>query len=255
VRMVVLCYHSIHPTWEDPLAVTPEMFAEHCAWLARHRAVLPLDEIVELEAAGRPRRGVVALTFDDGFADFAEGALPPLLRHRLPTTMFVVAGTLDEGAGGATWLRPQPATPPATLTSAQVLELRELGVRFGSHSWAHRDLRELSEDECVRDLRDSRERLEDLLHEEVPLLAYPYGFHAPHVRSAAAAAGYRYALSLPEGPEVHGSHAAPRVGLYRGNSVTALRVKSSSWYLRARMSPAQPLLRRAAGLLPARSSA
>jgi hypothetical protein len=46
----------------------------------------------------------------------------------------------------------------------------------------------------------------------------------------------------------------PRVGLYRGNTVTALRVKSRTWYLRARMSPAQPLLRRASAL-SARSSA
>ena len=60
----------------------------------------------------------------------------------------------------------------------------------------------------------------------MPLLAYPYGFHTAHVRRAAAAAGYEYALSLPQGPEPSGPLAVPRVGIYRDNCVTGLRVKT-----------------------------
>ncbi len=239
--MAVLCYHSVRDDWESPLAVRPDDFERHCAWLARRHSVLPAVELLDAQASGkRGARSGVALTFDDGFADFIDGAVPSLVRQRLPSTMFLVARTLEEGRGGADWLDPQEAQAPATLTESQVLELADQGVEMGSHSWAHHDLRTLSEAECTIDLRESKERLEDLLHREVPLLAYPYGFHAEHVRRAAAAAGYRYALSLPEGPETTGDQAVPRAGLYRGDGVTALRIKSSRWFVPARMATSYP---------------
>lgn len=112
-------------------------------------------------------------------------------------------------------------------------------MEFGSHSWAHHDLRELGEKECERDLRESRELLKDLLRVPVPLLAYPYGFHAQHVRRAAASAGHRQAPPLPaSGERLPGGPAAvPRVGFYRDNSMMTFRVKARSWYLGARTNP------------------
>lgn len=241
--MSVLCYHSVSEEWDSLIAVRPPAFAEQCAWLSHRRHVVPTLELLEAQSAGGRCRRRTALTFDDGFADFATEAAPVLRRYRLPATMFVVAKTLEPGRGGADWLRPQPEVAPPTLTREQVLELREGGVEFGSHSWAHRDLRTLTEEECFHDLRDSRECLEDLLHERVPLLAYPYGNHATHVQRAAARAGYRYSLSLPQGPEVREPHAMPRVGVYRRDSLTAVRVKDGAWYLTLHMSWLNPALR------------
>lgn len=243
--MPVMCYHSIDPDWESPLAVDPADFAQQCSWLSRHRRVLPASRLVRLLGEGRrPPARATALTFDDGFADFHEHGLAILRQHRLPAAMFLVARNLEEGGPTrADWLRPQPDPGPRTLSREQVLEIADLGIELGSHSWAHHDLRNLSEDECTRDLRDSRESLEDLLRRPVTMLAYPYGFHAPHVRRAAETAGYEYALSLPEGPEPTGRFAVPRAGIYRRNSVQALRTKSSRWYLPARLSRAYPAAR------------
>ena len=253
--MSVLCYHSVDADWDSPISVSPGRFGEQCSWLHRRRSAIPTLDLVEMQAARhRTPRGAVALTFDDGFADFIPGAMPALREYRLPATMFLVARTLEEGQGGASWLRPQEDVPPATLTAVDVLELQEMGVAFGSHSWAHRDLRELTEAECVTDLRDSREKIEDLLHTEVPLLAYPYGFHADHVRRAAATAGYRFALSLPEGPEPRGPHAMPRAGVYRRDSLTVLRIKSSRWFIPARMATSYRRPGRVGGLLRSTTS-
>lgn len=253
--MSVLCYHSVDADWDTPIAVTPDSFAQHSAWLHRCRTVVPALDLLEMQVASRrtPRR-TVALTFDDGFADFIDGALPALRDYRLPATMFLVARTLEEGQGRADWLIPQPDVAPATLTESEVLELHAMGVSFGSHSWAHRDLRELTEEECVTDLRDSREMIEDLLHAEAPLLAYPYGHHAEHVRRAAATAGYRFALSLPQGPEPRGPHSMPRAGVYRGDNLTALRIKSSRWFIPARMASPYPRPGRLGGLLRSTTS-
>jgi peptidoglycan/xylan/chitin deacetylase (PgdA/CDA1 family) len=185
----------------------------------------------------------VSLTFDDGFAATYHYALPSLVRSGLSATVFLVARTLEEGDGRADWLRPQPPLGPRVLSGDQVLEMQDAGVQFGSHSWAHHDLRSLTEAECVVDLKESRIALEDLLKRPVPLLAYPYGFHEPHVRRAARAAGYTYALSLPERQEEPGPFAIPRVGVYRDNGRVAFGIKTADLYLGIRMSKASAIIR------------
>jgi peptidoglycan/xylan/chitin deacetylase (PgdA/CDA1 family) len=246
--VTVLCYHSVEPAWVSPLAIEPADFARHCAWLRAYRHVLPLDGDISVLTDGRGRsREVTAITFDDGFAGVFEHAVPALSRHALPATVFLVAATLADGGPPVDWVRPKPAEPPRMLTRDMILEMRQRGFGFGSHSFAHQDLTRLGEDECVRDLKDSRELLEGLLGAPVRLLAYPYGRHAAHVRRAAERAGYAYAFTLPESREEPGPYAIPRVGLYRGNGVFALRMKTGQWYVASRTNRLYPFLRTAWG--------
>jgi hypothetical protein len=42
--MTILCYHSVGPDWQSPLAVTPSELASHCRWLARVGRVAPTKE-------------------------------------------------------------------------------------------------------------------------------------------------------------------------------------------------------------------
>jgi peptidoglycan/xylan/chitin deacetylase (PgdA/CDA1 family) len=123
--------------------------------------------------------------------------------------------------------------------------MQSAGVSFQSHSLVHLDLTRLSYDECVRDLRSSRELLESVLGAPVQLLAYPRGRHNPDVRAAAEAAGYTHAFTLPERREPSGPYAIPRVGVYHRNTVGRLRLKCAPGYLAARTSYAAHLLRRA----------
>lgn len=243
--MTILCYHSVEPTWESPLAVHPDDFDRHCAWLARRRRVLPLHDAVErLDGSGRLPRGMAVITLDDGFEALHTHALPIIHRYQLPTTVFLVAQTLTPVGKSVDWVRTPPPWPLRTLSVEQVLEMQSAGVDFQSHSWAHHDLPELDVDRCVKDLRDSRKLLEELLGRPVGLLAYPRGLHDERVRQAAAQAGYTHALALPEGPEQAGRYAIPRVGIYRGNGMLSLRVKSSRSYLPARNRGSHRLVRR-----------
>ena len=246
--MTILCYHSVDPTWRSPLAVTPAVFAEHCAWLTRKRSVLPLDRAVQrLDASCRLPRGISALTFDDGFAEVYEHALPVLARHVLPATVFVVAETLTAQGRAVDWVDTPPTYPLRTLTLDQLLEMQDAGVAIGSHSYAHHDLTTLGERECVADLAMSRELLEDLTGRPVPFLAYPRGRHNDVVRRASRRAGYTHAFTLPETSEPVGPDCVPRAGVYPGNGVRSLAVKSLRAYLPIRTSRAFPLLRRLAG--------
>lgn len=235
--MTILCYHSVQPGWDSPLAVEPDAFAAQAAWLRARRRVLPLAEALSrLDSRGLLPRGQAALTFDDGFSALYDQALPVLTRERLPATVFLVAQTLTEKGQPVDWVDTPGTEPLSTLTLDQVLEMQDAGMDFQSHSWAHHDLTQLTEDECVRDLRDSRELLSDLLGRPVTMLAYPRGRHIRHVRRAAALAGYTHAFALPERKEDVDEYAIPRVGIFRGNGQAALRIKAARPYLRLRHS-------------------
>lgn len=235
------------------MAMAPPEFEAHMRWLARSGSVVDLPEVLSSFDDSGPRAGAMALTFDDGFTGVYDHALPALLRFELPATVFLVAETLTPAGRAVDWVRGS-GYEPRTLDVKQVLEMRDSGIRFGSHSFSHRILTTLSEEECLDDLRRSRELLEDVLQQPVPYLAYPGGKHDRRVRRAAEAAGFTHALSLPERKEASGRFAIPRVGLYRGNGSLVLRIKTRRWYMPLRTNGPFAALRatlsRQASLIP-----
>ncbi len=101
-RLSIVIFHRVHaqPDPMFPDEVTAERFDAICAWLSAWFDVLPLDEAVErLQRRELPSRAL-CITFDDGYADNHDLALPILRRHRLAATFFIATGFLD---GGRMW--------------------------------------------------------------------------------------------------------------------------------------------------------
>lgn len=98
-RLSVLIFHRVLPR-SDPL-LPGEMHAARFDVLMRHVArsftVLTLGEALRARDAGRLPKRALSITFDDGYADNAEIALPILQRHGLKATFFVATGFLDGG--------------------------------------------------------------------------------------------------------------------------------------------------------------
>jgi peptidoglycan/xylan/chitin deacetylase (PgdA/CDA1 family) len=101
-RLSIVIFHRVLPV-ADPLFpddVDIVRFGEICSWLAAWFNVLPLDEAVErLDRGSLPRRAL-AITFDDGYADNHDHAMPILRAHGLSATFFIATGFLD---GGRMW--------------------------------------------------------------------------------------------------------------------------------------------------------
>jgi peptidoglycan/xylan/chitin deacetylase (PgdA/CDA1 family) len=96
-RALVLMYHRVSP---DPdylgMSVSPAHFDQQMALLRTRARVLPLVQLVEwLEGRERPPQDVAAVTFDDGYRDNLEVALPILERHGVPATVFVTTDFVD----------------------------------------------------------------------------------------------------------------------------------------------------------------
>lgn len=95
----VLMYHRILPAndprfiVEEPgMLVTPETFDMHLREIKKYFEVVDLNEWVRKKQSGEPIPAkACVITFDDGWLDNYEFALPVLQRHQIPATLFAVA--------------------------------------------------------------------------------------------------------------------------------------------------------------------
>lgn len=101
-RLSVLIFHRVLAA-PDPLfpeEVDAVRFDLLCGWLRAHFQVLALEEACHRLAEGSLPARAAAITFDDGYADNHDVALPILARHGLPACFFIATGFID---GGVMW--------------------------------------------------------------------------------------------------------------------------------------------------------
>lgn len=98
---LVLLYHRLDDRADvHDLCVPPPVFEEQLSWLARECHVMPLEELLAGARGGLPERAV-SITFDDGYLDTLETALPVLQRLGVPATIFATSRWLQ--APGEYW--------------------------------------------------------------------------------------------------------------------------------------------------------
>ena len=98
-RLSVLIFHHVLRR-HDPLQPgepTADQFEEQMRWVSSWFNVLPLAEAVSRLKEGRLPQRPLAITFDDGYADNHDVALPILRKLGLPATFFIATGYLDGG--------------------------------------------------------------------------------------------------------------------------------------------------------------
>jgi glycosyltransferase involved in cell wall biosynthesis/peptidoglycan/xylan/chitin deacetylase (PgdA/CDA1 family) len=168
----ILAYHRVIDAPGDPLAVTPGEFAEQMETLAASgHVVVSLTRAVELLRAGPIEGRYACVTFDDGYRDNVDNALPVLERLGIEATIFAVTGILD-GTSSFHWYR----DPPPALTWADVEELLRGDVfDVQPHSRTHASLPAL-DTETARDEIIGSTRVLDA-HRPTPstVFSYPAG--------------------------------------------------------------------------------
>jgi peptidoglycan/xylan/chitin deacetylase (PgdA/CDA1 family) len=96
------------------IALSPSAFDRQMAYLAKHYNVLPLSKLLTRVLDDDIPRNGVAITFDDGYLDNIEFALPILQRHGLTATFFVTSdAVLGRSAFWVGWLYQAIAATPA----------------------------------------------------------------------------------------------------------------------------------------------
>ncbi|WP_067831344.1 polysaccharide deacetylase family protein [Actinomadura kijaniata] len=188
----VLMYHSVDTYEHDPhlITVSPDRFDRQMRWLqARGLRGVSVRELLDAQAAGSAR-GLVALTFDDGYADFATRVTPLLVRYGFTATVFMVAGHV---AGRNEW-DDGPRKP--LMDHQQLRAVADVGMEVASHGLRHRRLPDLTESELHEELHGSRDVLERMIDRPVRGFAYPYGVLTAREAEAVEKAGYDYGCAI-----------------------------------------------------------
>lgn len=199
---VVLMYHSVSAAPATPsfrrYVLDPSLFEEHLAFLkSDHWATTTISGGL-LRASDADPHKRVALTFDDGFADFAANVLPLLEKYEMSATLYVITAYVD---GTAVWLSPEGEEQRPMLSWGALKEIGDSPwVEIGAHSHTHAELDRLPRTGLEGEVRLPKTLLEEHLHRPVQSFSFPFGYHAPRVREAVKDAGYTTACVVDELP-------------------------------------------------------
>ena len=186
---VVLIYHRVGARTPVEVDLPRELFEEQIAYLAEHCDVVTLTEGVSRVTRGYSAP-MVAVTFDDGTADFADEALPVLVSHRVPATLYIATDFIDRGRSF-----PDDGVP---LSWQALRDAFETGlVEVGSHTHTHALLDRLP----VGEIDGELDRSVDLIGEHVGARAehFAYPKAVPGSDAADAAVRTRFASAAIAG--------------------------------------------------------
>ncbi|MDR7300177.1 peptidoglycan/xylan/chitin deacetylase (PgdA/CDA1 family) [Haloactinomyces albus] len=198
------------------MTVGPDRFEQQLRWLRRHGLRgTSMRELLDAESTGHSR-GLIGLTFDDGYADFGETVLPALRRYGFTATVFVLAERLG---GHNAW---DPEGPrKALMTAEEVRRVAADGMEVGSHGMLHQPLGSVSEAALLDEVRRSRTVLERITGQDVRGFCYPYGDVSERVIETVRSTGYDYGCAIWNSA-LSGRYALPRT--YVGDRDRALRL-------------------------------
>lgn len=180
---MALCYHSINR--HLPFAVAPDAFRAQIEWLHENCTIVPFDRILAKAAEGDQHaigRPIVAVTFDDGYADNFDDAYPVLAATSTPATFFVTVGFVDRDTAVLARMEAQRRREGivSAMTWDQVRELHAAGFAIGSHTYSHAKLAKLPAREASDEISRAKTVLEERLEAPARLFSYPWGRPGRH---------------------------------------------------------------------------
>ncbi len=175
--MSVLYYHRIADDAATPWTMPNQTFIRQMRWLQRNFELISLEEMQRRMRSGVNDRPAVHVTFDDGYADNCQTAIPWLVRERIPCTYFVTAENVLTQ-------RPfdhdlQCGVNLAPNSREEIRAMAGAGIEIGAHTYSHPDLAKLTDPVLLhRELVVARQELQVVIGGRIRYFAFPFGLHA-----------------------------------------------------------------------------
>lgn len=192
-------YHSVADEDESSvrpyyrLATRPSQFLQQMTWLHEQGyRTIDLASAVGLLTTGSTAEKTVVITFDDGYRNFCQHAFPALEQFGFTATMFLPTASIAD--------QPQVFKRRECMTWADVREMQQLGISFGSHTITHPQLHGLDRVRIREEIVRSRQTIEEKTGSTVDSFAYPYAFpqndepFKAMVKEILHEGGYRYGV-------------------------------------------------------------
>lgn len=204
--IIALYYHRVANDELNAWTISNDRFKAQIEWLRRSYDLISLVECQQRMGSAGNSRPAVCITFDDGYADNCNFAVPWLLDQNVPFTYFVSTSHILEGRPFLHDLDRQ--RPLAPNTPEQIRQMADAGVELGAHTRTHADLGPLVDDQQLHDeIVGSKRDLEEITDRAVRYFAFPFGLHANLSQAAfrtAFQAGYWGVCSAYGGYNVAG---------------------------------------------------
>ncbi len=207
MNIPILMYHQIDapPRRGTPLrglVVSPASFARQMSWLKllgyQGLSMTGLEPYLQGERIGR----VVGITFDDGYQNNIQHALPILLKNRFTATCYGVSSMIG---GTNSWDLNLGVSQKPLMNAGEWGRWRDSGMDIGSHTCIHADLLQVGPDSACAQIADSKLDLEREFRCEVRHFCYPYGRFDPVHCEMVQRAGYATATTTRRGRVAPGS--------------------------------------------------
>lgn len=172
--IAVLFYHRVSDHGATPWTINSSDFKRHLDWLQANFDLISLQEAQLRIRAKNNDRFSIAMTFDDGYAENMQTALPELLNRRIPVTYFLATDYIGKNRSF-----PHDIQHGLTIPTNNWDELRSLigmGVEFGAHTKTHCDVARLtSPTQLFNEVIGSVRQIESQLGTDCKYFAFPYG--------------------------------------------------------------------------------
>ena len=233
----ILMYHQIplqETNSKHRIFVTKEKFEKHLRFFAwKGFQTLSFQDLSDFwferkSLSEFPLKPLV-LTFDDGYRDNFENALPLLQKYNFKANLFILG---DSSLIENNWDH-EPGQPAAPLMSlVQKKQLPKENYAIESHGWNHLDLRSLPEEEVLEQMTRSKETLENDFKCRITTFAYPFGWIDARLPKLAQKAGYDFAVNTDRGALrwVDDRFALFRVNMFPEENLFSLWKKTSRNY-------------------------
>jgi len=192
VPVAIVFYHRVADDRANSWTVSNRNFVRQIRWLARHFDLISLEEAQRRIRSRANRRPCVSITFDDGYAENCQAAIPLLIKERIPCTYFV---TLRNILTGDPFEHDRcMGNRFAPNTMEQLGAMAAAGIDIGAHTYSHPDLATIDDPKRLRyEVASAGEDLQQTLGHPVRYFAFPFGQHRnlnPAAFQIAYEAGY-----------------------------------------------------------------
>lgn len=207
----ILLYHSIG---DDGLS--RQLLDEHLDFLSSAFSIITLRSLYQGVVDGDLSKNSLVITFDDGYRDTHEVALPILEKYRVVATIFIATGYIGSEYDGK-----------PTMTQGQIKNITEYRMEIGAHSITHPDLRRLNREDLKAELALSKAKLEEITEAPVISFSYPTGLYNRKVIEIAKAVGFKIAVTTVHDFFVNPDRLfeCPRILVYPYDSCEDLQAK------------------------------
>lgn len=182
-----LMYHSIGESVDLEIDIDKDTFVSQIRYLKKVGNVISIDEAVFLLSQGKElRERYFVITFDDGYKNFMTNVLPIIEEHETPTLIYINTKYIEDNE----------ALPIAKkvgfngkIDALSWDEIRDLSrmqlITIGCHCHQHRELTTISDEEIVKDFKNSIRLFHDHVSLEPSHLCYPRGVYNERVKQIA----------------------------------------------------------------------